>query len=132
MAATRRPVRSGRAMTAPCRAVRALRRVNDELVRAPEAIVCLARAPRARQGIAGQTPVDGVFICHIRRPPGHAMRYHRDLTGAAGTLRPYGGRPQPGGTSSAPRSGRAGPTMTIPVRVKGDLKCLLSAVSSRA
>lgn len=111
MAATRRAVRSGRAMTAPCRAVRAFLHFS-----APEAIVRLARAPRARQGIAGQTPVDDVFICHIRRAPGHAMRYHRDLTGAAGTLRPPGRRPQPAGTSSAPDSGRAGPTMTIPVR----------------
>jgi hypothetical protein len=43
-----RSARPGQAMTAPRRAIRALRYVNDELMRASEAIIRSARAPRPR------------------------------------------------------------------------------------
>ena len=47
MTATRRP-RPGQALTVPRRALRTLRHVNDELMRASEAIIRSARAPRPR------------------------------------------------------------------------------------
>jgi hypothetical protein len=43
-----RSARPGQAMTAPRRAIRALQYVNDELMRASEAIIRSARAPRPR------------------------------------------------------------------------------------
>jgi hypothetical protein len=43
-----RSARPGQAMTAPRRAIRALRYVNDELMRASEAIIRSARVPRPR------------------------------------------------------------------------------------
>jgi hypothetical protein len=43
-----RSARPGQAMTAPRRAIHALRYVNDELMRASEAIIRSARAPRPR------------------------------------------------------------------------------------
>ena len=50
MTVTRRPRRRrpGWAMTAPRRAIRALRYVNEELVRASEAMIRFARAPQPR------------------------------------------------------------------------------------
>lgn len=48
---------AGRARTALRRAVRALRQVNDELLRAGEAISLAARAPRAR--VRAETPANG-------------------------------------------------------------------------
>jgi hypothetical protein len=45
MPATRRP-RPGQVLTVPRRALRALRHVNDELMRASEAIIRSARAPQ--------------------------------------------------------------------------------------
>lgn len=50
MTATRRP-RPGQVLTVPRRALRALRHVNDELMRASEAIIRSARAPRPRPRI---------------------------------------------------------------------------------
>jgi hypothetical protein len=47
MTAARRP-EPGQVMTMPTRALRALRRVNDELTRASEAIIRSARAPQPR------------------------------------------------------------------------------------
>ena len=104
MAATRRAVRSGRAMTVRCRAVRAFLHFS-----APEAIVRLARAPRARQDITRQTPVAGVVICHIRRAPGHAMRYHRDRParpGCSGRLAEGHSQQEPAAPRTAGAPGR--------------------------
>jgi hypothetical protein len=50
MRATRRP-RLGQVMTVPRRVLRALRHVNDELMRASEAIIRSARAPQSRTRI---------------------------------------------------------------------------------
>lgn len=50
MTATRRP-RAARVMTVPRRVLRVLRHVNDELMRASEAIVRSARAPQPRPRI---------------------------------------------------------------------------------
>ena len=62
MTSTRLHQRGSRAMTAPRRALRALRYVNDELLRASEAIIRSARAPRPRPqasapaAVAAQAP----------------------------------------------------------------------------
>jgi hypothetical protein len=50
MPATRRP-RPGQVLTVPRRALRALRHVNDELMRASQAIIHSARAPQPRPRI---------------------------------------------------------------------------------
>jgi hypothetical protein len=47
MTATHRP-RTGRVMTGPRRMIHAVRYVNDELMRASEAIIRSARAPQPR------------------------------------------------------------------------------------
>ena len=47
-----RSVRPGQAMTAPRRPIRVLRYVNDELMRASEAIIRSARAPRPRPQVS--------------------------------------------------------------------------------
>jgi hypothetical protein len=47
-----RSVRPGQAMTAPRRPIRVLRYVNDELMRASEAIIRSARVPRPRPQVS--------------------------------------------------------------------------------
>lgn len=60
MTVTRRPRRRpGWAMTAPRRAIRALRYVNEELVRASEAMIRSARAPQPRPRPAAPAGKDG-------------------------------------------------------------------------
>ena len=61
MTVTRRPRRRrpGWAMTAPRRAIRALRYVNEELVRASEAMIRSARAPQTRPRPAAPAGKDG-------------------------------------------------------------------------
>jgi hypothetical protein len=71
---TRRPgrSRSGSAMTAPHRAIRALRYVNEELVRASEAISRSAgTATRPRAGVpAGKMPAQLPLRNALTGPPG--------------------------------------------------------------
>ena len=86
MTATRRP-RTGQVMTIPHRVLRAFRHVNDELMRASEAIIRSARAPQPHPQIQAPAARDthpGTAPIVLTGPPDpHARAFPPVMTAPA-------------------------------------------------